>query len=182
MSGPAAFIAVPVYGGNPFYADIDDPGSAPANLDSGIYQVHGPVGDVGTFVMHGSLVGSKSFRLGILANNQGAETVDATDLSPDSFRVHQTNVVATSATIPGTNQDKLAHWFFFDIEGAVADDAFALEISSDGFTGAIGGLTFDTLTAPVPELTAPVPEPSTFVMTSLAFVGLTLRRRRRARG
>lgn len=185
MAG-AAGITVPVYlqsvslsasayGGDASYADIDNPANVPNNVTSGLFYRTNAFGTVISFTVSSTLVGSKSFRVGILDNNQGHGQFDSSGLTPDSIAVNQTaGGSATSGTLdssstPTPNQAQ-AHWIFFDISGAVANDAFAINIGSDGAPfsqSGIGGLTFDT-----------IPEPTTLGLLGMGMMGLLVRRRR----
>ncbi len=185
MAG-AAGITVPVYlqsvalsastwGGDASYAVIDNPSNVPNNVSSGLFFRTNTFGTVISFTVSSTLVGSKSFRVGILDNNQGHSFLDSSGLTPDSIAVNQTaGGSATSGTLDSSSTPTpslaRAHWIFFDINGAVANDAFAISIGSDGapFTqSGIGGLTFDT-----------IPEPTSVGLLGIGMMGLLVRRRR----
>ena len=147
MAG-AAGITVPVYlqsislsssayGGDASYAVIDNPSNVPNNVNSGLFFRTNTFGTVISFTVSSTLVGSKSFRVGILNNNQGHSSNDNSGLTPDFIAVNQTSGgSATSGTLDSSSTptpfQARAHWIFFDISGAVANDTFAINIGSDG--------------------------------------------------
>lgn len=185
MAGPVG-ITVPIYlqsvslsatnyGGDGNYAVIDSPSNVPNNVTSGLFFRTNTFATVMSFTVSSTLVGSKSFRVGILNNNQGHSSNDNSGLTPDFIGVNQTSGgSATSGTLDSSSTptpfQARAHWIFFDISGAVANDTFAINIGSDGAphnqTG-IGGLTFDT-----------IPEPTSMGLLGLGLMGLCARRRR----
>ncbi|MCE9554798.1 MAG: FecR family protein [Planctomycetes bacterium] len=145
------------YAGDPNYAQIDNPASLPNKMPSQLYYrtPASPAVNIVSFSISGSLSGSKSFRLGILVDNQGSANTDSSGISPSTLRVHQTvGGAATSATINGAQaavpNRAEPHWYFFDIVGAVANQQFVIEVGGNGaFLNqvGIGGLTFDSLPA-----------------------------------
>lgn len=163
------------YGGDGNYAVIDSPSNVPNNVNSGLFFRTNTFDTVISFTVSSTLVGSKSFRVGILNNNQGHSSNDNSGLTPDFIAVNQTSGgSATSGTLDSSSTptpfQARAHWIFFDISGAVANDTFAINIGSDGAphnqTG-IGGLTFDT-----------IPEPTSIGLLGMGAMGLLVRRRR----
>lgn len=167
-------LSASTYSGDSNYAVIDNPSNVPNNVASGLFFRTNSFATVISFSMSSTLVGSKSFRVGILDNNQGHSSDDNSGLTPDFIAVNQTSGgSATSGTLDSSSTptpQARAHWIFFDISGAIANDTFAINIGSDGAphnqTG-IGGLTFDT-----------IPEPTSIGLLGMGVMELLVRRRR----